>query len=152
MHPPIFVAYTINLGRLFRRFQKEKIHLAIIVDEYGGVAGMLTIEDLLEEIVGEIEDEYDRAEEKITILKDGAALIKAETDIDEINEKLGTHLPEKTDAFESIGGFIFDVLGRIPIKGEVVEWKNLEIRIVDADKRHIKKVRIWQKAKGGSEK
>ncbi len=143
MHPPIFVAYTINLGRLFRRFQKEKIHLAIIVDEYGGVAGMLTIEDLLEEIVGEIEDEYDRAEEKITILKDGAALIKAETDIDEINEKLGTHLPEKTDAFESIGGFIFDVLGRIPIKGEVIEWKNLKIRIVDADKRHIKKVRIW---------
>jgi len=152
MHPPIFVAYTINLGRLFRRLQKEKTHLAIIVDEYGGVAGMLTIEDLLEEIVGEIEDEYDRAEEKITILKDGAALIKAETDIDEINEKLGTHLPEKTDAFESIGGFIFDVLGRIPVKGEIIEWKNLEIRIVDADKRHVKKVRIWQKAKGESEK
>lgn len=148
MHPPIFVAYTINLGRLFRRFQKEKIHLAIIVDEYGGVAGMLTIEDLLEEIVGEIEDEYDREEEKITILKDGAALIKAETDIDEINEKLGTHLPEKTDAFESIGGFIFDVLGRIPVKEEMIKWKNLEIRIVDADKRHIKKVKIWQKTEG----
>ncbi len=150
MHPPIFVAYTINLGRLFRRFQKEKIHLAIIVDEYGGVAGMLTIEDLLEEIVGEIEDEYDRAEEKITILKDGTASIKAETDIDEINEKLGTHLPEKTDAFESIGGFIFDVLGKIPTKGEVVEWKNLRIRIEDADKRHIKKVRIWQDVKQGT--
>lgn len=148
MHPPIFVAYTSNLGRLFRRLQKEKTHLAIIVDEYGGVAGMLTIEDLLEEIVGEIEDEYDRAEEKITILKDGAALIKAETDIDEINEKLGTHLPEKTDAFESIGGFIFDVLGRIPVKEEIIEWKNLEIRIVDADKRHIKKVKIWQKTEG----
>jgi putative hemolysin len=152
MHPPIFVAYTINLGRLFRRLQKEKTHLAIIVDEYGGVAGMLTIEDLLEEIVGEIEDEYDKAEEKIIILKDGAALIKAETDIDEINEKLGTHLPEKTDAFESIGGFIFDALGRIPVKGEIVEWKNLKIKIVDADKRHIKKVRIWQKTEGGSEK
>lgn len=152
MHPPIFVAYTINLGRLFRRLQKEKTHLAIIVDEYGGVAGMLTIEDLLEEIVGEIEDEYDRAEEKIIILKDGAALIKAETDIDEINEKLDTHLPEKTDAFESIGGFIFDALGRIPVKGEIIEWKNLKIMIVEADKRHIKKVKIRQKTKGGSEK
>lgn len=147
MHPPIFVAYTINLGRLFRRLQKERTHLAIIVDEYGGVAGMLTIEDLLEEIVGEIEDEYDRTEEKITILKDGAALIKAETDIDEINEKLGTHLPEKTDAFESIGGFIFDILERIPVKGETIEYGNLKVEIVDADKRHIKKVKIWQIAK-----
>ncbi len=152
MHPPIFVAYTINLGSLFRRFQKEKSHLAIIVDEYGGVAGILTIEDLLEEIVGEIEDEYDRAEEKITILKDGAALVKAETDIDDINEKLGTHLPEKTNAFESIGGFIFDVLGRIPEKEEIIEWKNLEIKIVEADKRHVKKVKIWQKPEVGSEK
>lgn len=147
MHRPIFVAYTINLGRLFRRLQKERTHLAIIVDEYGGVAGMLTIEDLLEEIVGEIEDEYDRTEEKITILKDGAALIKAETDIDEINEKLGTHLPEKTDAFESIGGFIFDILERIPVKGETIEYGNLKVEIVDADKRHIKKVKIWQIAK-----
>jgi len=146
MHPPIFVPYTTNLGRLFRRLQKEKTHLAIVVDEYGGVAGMLTIEDLLEEIVGEIEDEYDRTEENIIILKDGSALIKAETDIDEINEKLGTHLPEKTDAFESIGGFIFNVLGRIPGKGETIEYENLKIVVLEVDKRHIKKVKIWQKS------
>lgn len=147
MHPPIFVPYTTNLSRLFHKLQKEKTHIAIVVGEYGGVAGMITIEDLLEEIVGEIEDEYDRAEEKITILRNGIALIKAETDIDEINEKLGTHLPEKTDAFESIGGFIFDILGRIPSKGETIEYGNLKIVIVDADKRRIKKVKIRKKSK-----
>jgi len=152
MHPPIFVPYTTNLGRLFGKLQKEKTHLAIIVDEYGGVAGMLTIEDLLEEIVGEIEDEYDRTEEKITILKNGVALVKAETDIDEINEKLDTHLPEKTNAFESIGGLIFDIIGRIPSKGETIEYGNLKITIVEADKKHIKKVKIWRKAKGESKK
>lgn len=152
MHPPIFVPYTTHLGEVFRKLQREKIHLAIVVDEYGGVAGMLTLEDLLEEIVGEIEDEYDRGEEKIAISRDGSALVKAETDIDEINEKLGTHLPEETDAFESIGGLIFDLLGRIPKEGEVIQYENLRIAIVEANERRIKKVKIWQKPKGESKK
>ncbi|GAH50289.1 unnamed protein product, partial [marine sediment metagenome] len=127
--------------------QKERTHLAIVVDEYGGVAGMLTLEDLLEEIVGEIEDEYDRKEEKVIIQKDGSALIKADTDIDEINEKLGTDLPEKTAAFESIGGFIFDQLGRIPGVGEMIEYNNLKITVVDADDKRVKKVKLWKKSK-----
>lgn len=145
MHPPIFVPYTTNLSRLFRKLQKEKTHIAIVVGEYGGVAGMITIEDLLEEIVGEIEDEYDRAEKKITVLRNGTAIIKAETDIDEINERLETKLPGKTDAFESIGGFIFNILGRIPSKGETIEYEDLKIVIADADKRRIKKVKLWKK-------
>ncbi len=142
MHPPVFVPYTARLSELFRRLQREKTHLAIVVDEYGGVAGMITMEDLLEEIVGEIEDEYDREKEKIQVLKDGSAIIEADTDIDEINERLGTHLPEKTDAFESIGGFIIDLLGRIPEKGETIKYKDLKIVIVDVDERHIKKVKL----------
>ncbi len=142
MHPPIFAPYTIHLGELLHQLQKERTHLAIVVDEYGGVAGMLTVEDLLEEIVGEIEDEYDRKEEKITIQRNGSALIKADTDIDEINEKLNTDLPEKTAAFESIGGFIFDQLGRIPAVGEVIEYNNLKITIVEADKKGVKKVKL----------
>ena len=152
MHPPIFVPYTTHLGEAFRKLQGEKTHLAIVVDEYGGVAGMLTLEDLLEEIVGEIEDEYDRGEEKIAILRDGSALIKAETDIDEINEKLGSHLPEETDAFESIGGLIFDLLGRIPKEGEVIQYENLRIAIVEANERRIKKVKIWQKPEDKTKK
>jgi CBS domain containing-hemolysin-like protein len=142
MHPPVFVPYTTRLSELFRKLQKEKTHLSIVVDEYGGVAGMITMEDLLEEIVGEIEDESDREKEKIQVLKDGSALIEADTDIDEINERLGTHLPEKTDAFESIGGFIINLLGRIPERGETVKYEDLRIIIVNVDERHIKKLRI----------
>lgn len=142
MHPPLFVPYTARLSELFRKLQKEKTHLAIVVDEYGGVAGIVTMEDLLEEIVGEIEDEYDREKEKIQVLKDGSILIEADTDIDEINDRLNTHLPEKTATFESIGGFIISLLGRIPERGEIIKYENLQISIVDADERHIKKVKI----------
>jgi len=142
MHPPIFVPYTTHLSELFHKLQKEKTHLAIVVDEYGGVAGMITMEDLLEEIVGEIEDESDREKKKIQVLKDGSTLIEADTDIDEINEKLGTRLPEKTDAFESIGGFIINLLGRIPARGETTKYGDLQIVILDADERRIKKVKI----------
>ena len=123
--------------------QREKKHLAIVVDEYGGVAGMLTIEDLLEEIVGEIQDEYDlEKEKKIKILKDGTALVEGDTDTDEINQELNTKLPEKTAAFESIGGFIVDKLGRIPQNGETIEFGDWKLSVVQADERRIKKVKI----------
>jgi len=142
MHSPIFVPYTTHLSELFRKLQKEKTHLAIIVDEYGGVAGIITIEDLLEEIVGEIEDEYDLKKEKIISLENKSFLIDADTNIDEVNEKIGTHFPEKTEAFESIGGFIIHFLGRIPQKGETIEYQNLKINITEADEKHIEKIKL----------
>jgi len=126
----------------FANFRKKKIHLAVIVDEYGGVAGMVTIEDLLEEIVGEIEDEYDLRKEKIISLKNKSFLIDADTDIDEINEKIGTHFPEKTEAFESLGGFMIYFLGRIPQKGETINYQGLKISTIEADERHIEKVKV----------
>lgn len=144
IHPPIFVPYTTKLSEILHQLQREKTHLAIVVDEYGGVAGIITIEDLLEELVGEIEDEYDRASsEKIQLLKDGSALVEGDTDIDEINDKLKTSLPEKEAAFESIGGFIFNHLGRIPRKGEVIEQDGVKIEVVEVDARRIKKVKIY---------
>ncbi len=142
MHPPVFVPYTTHLSELFRKLQKEKTHLSIIVDEYGGVAGMITIEDLLEEIVGEIEDEYDLKKEKIISLKNKSFLIDADTDVDEVNEKIGTHFPEKTEAFESMGGFIIHFLGRIPQKGEMINYQGLKISTIEADERHIEKIKI----------
>ena len=143
MRAALFVPYTTRLSEVFRKMQKEKKHLAIVVDEYGGVAGMLTIEDLLEEIVGEIQDEYDlEREKKIKILKDGTALVEGDTDTNEINQELNTRLPEKTAAFESIGGFIVNKLGRIPQNGETIEFGNLELSVVQADERRIKKVKI----------
>lgn len=144
MHPPVFVPYTTRLSELLHQLQREKIHLAIVVDEYGGMAGIVTIEDLLEELVGEIEDESDKAfPEKIQLLKDGSALVEGDTDIDEINEKLGTSLPEKALTFESIGGFIFNYLGRIPKQGETIVKDGVKIEVVDVDARHIKKVKIF---------
>lgn len=143
MHPPIFVPYTSKLSEILYQLRRKKTHLAIVVDEYGGVAGIITIEDLLEELVGEIEDEYDKtSSEKVKIIDDGSALVEGDTDIDEINKKLGTLLPEKTEAFESIGGFIFSCLGRIPEKGETIEANGVKIEIMEVNSRQIKKVKI----------
>jgi len=143
MHSPIFVPYSSKLSEILYQLRRKKTHLAIVVDEYGGVAGIITIEDLLEELVGEIEDEYDKTpSEKIQILKDGSALVEGDTDIGEINKKLGTYLPEKSASFESIGGFIFSCLGRVPEKGEIIEEDGVRIEIVDANARQIKKVKI----------
>ncbi len=153
MRPALFVPYTTHLSEIFRKMQREKMHLVIIVDEYGGVAGMLTIEDLVEEIVGEIQDEYDvERDKKIKILKDGSALVEGDTDIDEINEELDTEFPEKTAAFESIGGFLVNKLGRIPQNGETIEFGNLRLSVVEADERRIKKIKIWKKRKKKEEK
>ena len=153
MRPVLFVPYTTRLSEVFRKMQRERTHLVIIVDEYGGVDGMLTIEDLVEEIVGEIQDEYDlEKDEKIKILKDGSALVEGDTDIDEINEKLDTEFPEKTAAFESIGGFIVNKLGRIPQNGETIEFGNSRLSVVEADERRIKKIKIWKRGEEKEEK
>ena len=153
MRPVLFVPYTTRLSEVFRKMQRERTHLVIIVDEYGGVDGMLTIEDLVEEIVGEILDEYDlEKDEKIKILKDGSALVEGDTDIDEINEKLDTEFPEKTAAFESIGGFIVNKLGRIPQNGETIEFGNSRLSVVEADERRIKKIKIWKRRKEKEQK
>ncbi|MCD6318429.1 HlyC/CorC family transporter [Candidatus Aerophobetes bacterium] len=145
MHPPIFVPYTVKLSEIFHQLQKEKTHLAIVVDEYGGVAGLITIEDLLEELVGEIEDEYDSDKvEKVKILGDGSALVEGDTDIDEINERLGTFFPEKAASFESIGGLIFTLLGRMPKRGEKIKYNQTNMEVIEADERRIKKVKIWK--------
>ncbi len=149
MNPPIFVAYTTPLSGVLRELKKERTHLAVVVDEYGGVAGMVTMEDLLEEIVGEIEDEYDERKhngEEIKVQEDGTAIVKAEADIDEVNEKLGITLPKKPD-FESLGGFIIDYFGRIPKEGESIEESGVGIKILQRDDKRVKVVRITKKEK-----
>jgi len=153
MRSPIFVPYTTPLSVVLRELKKERTHLAVVVDEYGGVAGMVTMEDLLEEIVGEIEDEYkhDNGEE-IKIQKDGSAIVRGETDIDEINEKLNISLPENSDVFKSIGGFIEDRFGRIPQEGEMREYGSIKIEILESDQRRIKRVKITKRKEDSGEK
>ncbi len=138
---PYFVPETKKVDELLREFQKKKIHLAIVVDEYGGTAGLVTLEDLLEEIVGEIEDEYDEEREEIKILEEGVALIDGRMDIGEVNERLSINLPEK-EGVETVAGFVVDYLGWVPQTGEELTYENLLISVVEAERRRVVKMKI----------
>ena len=119
--------------------------MAIVVDEYGGVAGVVTIEDLLEEIVGEIQDEYDVEHEMITVLGENRWLVDARMDLDELSEIITVDFPDEN--YETLGGFLFDLVGRIPTPGEVHTYLNLEIEIKEANDRRILKTIIHRKEK-----
>ncbi len=137
----VFIPESKRLNVLLSDFRAKHNHMAIVVDEYGGVAGLITIEDVLEQIVGDIEDEYDFDEEEDNILairdgKDGPRWrIKALTEIEQFNEELGTAL-DNPDV-DTIGGFIADHLARVPHKGELLEIDGLRFEILRADARHI---------------
>ncbi len=137
-----FIPETMSLRELLRQFQENKVHMAIILDEYGGTAGLVTFEDLLEELVGEITDEYEPPEpEPIVRLDDDRIEIDARLRINDLNDELNLELPEDDD-YDTIGGFIFSTLGRIPRTGEHFDHENLHIEIVDAEERRINRVRI----------
>ena len=142
---PYFVPETKKVNELLREFQKKKIHLAIVVDEYGGTAGLITLEDLIEEIVGEIEDEYDEKREEIKMLEEGVALIDGKMDIGEVNERLNINLPEK-EGVETVAGFVVDYLGRVPQTGEELTYENVHFSVVEAERRRVVKVKISRKS------
>jgi len=137
---PYFIPETKSLESLLRDFKKRRVHIAIVVDEYGGTSGLITIEDLIEEVFGEIEDEYDTEEQKLVPLKDGWVLVDARLEIEELEEYLNIQAPRNN--FESVGGFIFHLIGRVPKKGETITYPGLEIKIESADERKIEKVKI----------
>ncbi len=142
LRKPTFIPESKMLSALFRQFKETKVHIAIVLDEYGGTAGLITVEDIVEEIVGEIEDEYDQeVGESLKVLGDRQALVEATVHIDEINETLNVRIPESED-FETIGGFLFAAMGKVPTVGENYVHDNLEFTIVDADQRRINRVKI----------
>jgi magnesium and cobalt transporter len=114
--------------------------MAIILDEYGGTAGLVTLEDIIEEIVGDILDEYDVEEETITLLDGNTILVDARINLEELADFLGIKLPE--GEYESLGGFITDLLGRVPEENEQVKYKDLSMTIRSADERKINQVEI----------
>jgi putative hemolysin len=113
-----------RVAELLREMQTEKFHMAIVVDEYGGTAGLVTMEDLLEEIVGEITDEYDLPEPAVELLASGALRVPGRTPIDEVNELLDVDLPQ--EEWDTVGGLVFNTLGHVPIEGECVRVDGLE--------------------------
>lgn len=140
MHSAYFVPESKKLNELLTEMQQERIQLAIVVDEYGGTAGLITIEDILEEIVGEIRDEYDKETEEIIEEKDGSLIVSGKVNIEEIEDALDLELDEAT--FETVGGLVFEVLGYFPKVGENFEHKGAKFQILEADDRRIYKVKI----------
>jgi putative hemolysin len=139
--PAIFVPESKRADALLRDFQKEKVHMAIVFDEYGGTAGLVTIEDLLEEIVGEIQDEYDEEEEPFTKWSDTEYTFDAMVRMDEVNEEMNLGL-EAENGIETLGGFVYEHLGEVPEKGAVVQVDQVKLEVEEVDGRRIKKVRI----------
>jgi len=143
VRPAVFVPEQKKVAELLREMQQDKFHMAVVVDEYGGTAGLVTLEDLLEEIVGEIVDEYDVEAPKVERLPDGGLRVAGGTPIDEVNELLEIELPE-TD-WDTVGGLIFNLLGHVPIEGEAVEFQGFEFRAERVQGRRILTVRITPK-------
>ena len=119
----------------------EKTQMAIVVDEYGGTSGLITIEDLVEVIVGDIEDEYDEEDEEIIVIKEDEYVVEGSTKITDVNELIGVNL--ESEEFDSIGGFIIGHLKRLPEENEIIKVDNIEFRIESLDKNRIKKIRIF---------
>jgi CBS domain containing-hemolysin-like protein len=138
----IYVPETTGIDKLLERMKREHVHIAIVIDEYSGVAGLVTLEDILEEIVGEITDEYDPEEEEdIHQISETIVEVDARVHVDELNELFQFDLPEDGD-FETIGGFVFNHLGRVPKNREAFHWRNLQITVLNVGKRKIHKLRI----------
>ena len=130
-----------KITQLLEEMKKEKTQMAIVVDEYGGTAGLLTIEDLVEVIVGDIDDEYDEEEEEIVKINDNEYLVEGRTKISDVNEQLGINL--ESEEFDSLGGFIIGYLKRIPEENEIIEVEDVKFKVESIDKNRINKIRIF---------
>lgn len=144
LRKPYFVPETQKVSELFNDIKEKKTHLSIVTDEYGGTAGIITIEDIIEEIVGEILDEHDNEKPLLTVIDDQSVLVDARLEIEKLEEHLNIQLP-KGD-FESVGGFIIDLLGRIPDVNEKISFEDLEIIIKKANQRRIDNILVKIKA------
>jgi CBS domain containing-hemolysin-like protein len=142
MRPPLFIPATKRLDELLAEFRRAKVHMAVVLDEYGGTAGLVTIEDLIEEIFGEIADEYEEAAPvPIRRIDPRTWEVEARAHIDELNDELSLDLPEDED-YETIGGFVLSRLGYIPKAGESLEHQGLRITVLEAEDRRITRLRI----------
>ena len=140
LRPALVVPETKRVPELLKMFQRQQQQCAIVVDEYGGTAGLVTAEDLLEEIVGEIRDEYDVESEPIVDEGNGSFLFSGKVDIDEVVERL--RVPIEREGFETVGGFLLSHIGRVPAVGERFDIDGLSVEVIDAERRRINKVRI----------
>jgi CBS domain containing-hemolysin-like protein len=140
LREPFFVPETKRINDLLNELRTKKSHLAVIVDEYGGTAGIVTIEDIIEEIIGEIRDEHDVEEELFILQEDGTVFVNAWANLDDFEERFGVSLPR--EGFDTLGGFIIHLLGKVPRKGEEIEYEGLRIKIQAGDQKKITRVAV----------
>ena len=146
MRSAYFIPESMKVGQLLREFQKRKIHMAIVVDEYGMTSGLATLEDVVEEIVGEIQDEYDTEEERIQKMADGSLIVDGTMGTNDLTQYHGIHFPDSDD-FESVGGFILSKLGKIPTGGESIQYRDHVFIVADVHQNRVNKVKIMLKKK-----
>jgi len=140
LQPPYFIPESAQLGRIIKEFQKRKIHMAVVVDEFGGTEGIITLEDVLEELVGEIQDEFDREVVMMKKLPSGALEVSGRTPVEDLARVFphwGSQTPSKT-----VGGLIMEVTGRVPSPGETVHTQGLKFTVLGSDERQIKRVQV----------
>ncbi len=140
LRPPYLVPESKNVSDLLQEFRQRRVHIAIVIDEYGGTSGLVTIEDLIEEIVGDIQDEYDLEEEWLIMEEGGTVLIDGRLNIEDFEEHFGMEV--EREKFDTVGGYIVEMLGRVPARGERIEFDGLKFLIVDADPRAVRQLRI----------
>lgn len=154
IRPAYFVPDTKKISQLMQEFQQKKIHLAIVVDEFGGTEGIITMEDILEEIVGEIHDEYDEVLKEVEASADGSFLVNARMPIGEFNERFGCDVPEDSD-YETVGGFLHKLTGRILDVSETTQYKGLTFTLITKSERRMRQIKVRRAAEtppGGSTK
>ena len=142
MRPAYYVPETKRCGELFTEMTEKRVQMAIVVDEYGGTAGIVTLEDLLESIVGNIQDEYDQEDEEISIINETTFEVEGITDIEEVEEHTGKKFPEGD--YDTIGGYIISVLGFLPEDGQMneVQFENVKFTVLNVEERRIGKVKV----------
>ncbi len=140
LNPVSFIPESKPITELLREFQLKKMHMVIVVDEFGGVRGLVTLEDVIEEIVGEIDDEHDDEDSELRVVDERTVIVDAKIDTEEVEAHFGVELPE--GPYESVGGFIIHRLGKVPPSGTLVQESGLSFKVLGADPRRIKSVRI----------
>ncbi|MDR1804440.1 MAG: hemolysin family protein [Treponema sp.] len=146
IHKPFFVPEAKRIDDLLREFRRRKVHIAMVVDEYGGVSGIVCMEDILEEIIGDIQDEFDNEKEDILELGGGAWLCDVRVNLEDLTERIGITLP--VEDFDTLGGFVFDLFGKIPVKYEKQVWDGHDFIIQDMEGHKINTVKIIVGKKG----
>ncbi len=149
MRTPYFVPETKNIEDLLQEFRTKRVHMAIAIDEYGGTSGLITIEDLIEEIIGDIQDEYDVEEEWILEQEDGSVIVDGRLNIEELEDHFEITIPR--EKFDTVGGYLFNLLGHVPLEGEEIRDEDLVMTVLESDERKIRKVKVLRAEKGAAQ-